>query len=321
MRCDGRFALRKHSQAGGFTLVELLVVIGIIALLIGILLPSLSKARESSKRIKCLSNLRQLAIATFVYAANNRQHIPLAALNLDLNLPQIYPDVVTDEMYQGLGFKTLMDNTGNWNGQPLPAVWTCPSSPFDVGNPVSNVPSSYRFPNAGYGYGANVISHYTSGVSSNYVYCGVGLALPYGSLACSENFVAGGYESFDRDFSSQTVDLYQSQSRKVLFADRLVWQRYGGFAANHGIMKSFGFGPGNPRTNGINEVYADGHGAWIDLKATDLINGGQGISTSDGSSTSAIPLQYNATMTLPLPSGYPSAILWTQSPYVECWYW
>ena len=52
----------------GFTLVELLVVIGIIALLIAILLPSLSRAREAAKAIQCLNNMRQFAIANTMYA-------------------------------------------------------------------------------------------------------------------------------------------------------------------------------------------------------------------------------------------------------------
>ncbi|WP_428938213.1 DUF1559 domain-containing protein [Fontivita pretiosa] len=71
---------RKSTASGpAFTLVELLVVIGIIALLIAILLPTLSKARHAARSTASLSNLRQIGVGLVQYRVHNRGYYPLAA--------------------------------------------------------------------------------------------------------------------------------------------------------------------------------------------------------------------------------------------------
>ncbi|WP_428938075.1 prepilin-type N-terminal cleavage/methylation domain-containing protein [Fontivita pretiosa] len=67
----------RATPGAGFTLVELLVVIGIIAVLISVLLPALNRARENGYQIKCMANLRQIGTALFIYAGENKGSLPI----------------------------------------------------------------------------------------------------------------------------------------------------------------------------------------------------------------------------------------------------
>jgi len=111
-----RTSLRRR----GFTLVELLVVIGIIALLVSILLPALNKAREDAKRVRCLSNQRQLVMAWQMYASDNKGHI------VSSNTP-FYPS--TPWWYWAAGGNTLdcLYNGKLWPYLKNYDVYKCPN--------------------------------------------------------------------------------------------------------------------------------------------------------------------------------------------------
>ncbi len=125
--------MRRHGQRG-FTLVELLVVIGIIALLIAILLPALKKAKEAANRIQCASNMRQIATAAITYAIGSKE---------GYYIPPDYNAGQTEDSFAGLFPDTSLVRP--YTKAPLPFnVFICPSTSNSIFFSSTGFPSGIQ---------------------------------------------------------------------------------------------------------------------------------------------------------------------------------
>jgi prepilin-type processing-associated H-X9-DG protein len=140
------FSVSSRQRIHAFTLAELLVVIGIIACLVGLILPVLGSARESGRRTRCLSNLHQLGLAMLIYTEDNNSYLP----------PFFGGTVVTNGNGNGIHLK--VHTSGKWS---MPscigpvnslALLVCPSdrdpsiiSTADTSGHAIQVPCSYTY--------------------------------------------------------------------------------------------------------------------------------------------------------------------------------
>jgi len=127
-------------QVRAYTLVELLVVIGIIAVLVGILLPVLNRARENGRRVGCASNMRQLAAAFQMYANENRQRFPFAAVGSHSDDPA---DWIYWQEGRNLADSAIARYLGGGDG--ISRVFRCPSDDTDSRARIDPDTGAYRY--------------------------------------------------------------------------------------------------------------------------------------------------------------------------------
>jgi len=135
----------------GFTLIELLIVIALIAILISLLLPTISRAKEQSRTVACLSNLRQLATLAHIYCDSHKGSYPISQYRSfhSPNLIHHNWDFTTTR-HSSTGQTTISPGL-LWSGQSTPKIHHCPS--FDG---RSNTPAD---PFTGYNYNTSYIGH------------------------------------------------------------------------------------------------------------------------------------------------------------------
>jgi prepilin-type N-terminal cleavage/methylation domain-containing protein/prepilin-type processing-associated H-X9-DG protein len=286
-------------RSRGFTLVELLVVIGIIALLIGILLPALSKARKAAQETVCMSNMHQWAVGFQIYADSNKGALPddapdgfsspivdnaaakadpTVTRTWDLDSNNYWFNAVPPAVGQKSLVKMLYDDATGTMAMPHggdKSIFVCPSA--DV---ASSTITSEVTPDHKYFQITGKISDVTFAKPGGYTGKGlnVGSVAPYKEFDCYViNSKLFGTANDGIDYQSWKLSQLQPSSSVVLMVEKmmipgeyalpaqLASKHMGpvGFNTNIGQMKACWTRFTTRHRGGGFLMFADGHVAWF----------------------------------------------------------
>ncbi|HEX8524302.1 MAG TPA: type II secretion system protein [Tepidisphaeraceae bacterium] len=255
----------------GFTLVELLVVIGIIAVLIGILLPSLQSARRQANKVKCAAAMREMGNAFMLYANDYKQTWPVAVHQTDATVTKIDVERRWYDLIAKFVVKQPINSFSEIGTIKKSVLWGCPEwqrSEFNV-----YAADQYR---PGYGMNYYTDRLFNGGSAADYAYIRGGLNGSYpkpnafgkrssekGLLADSMTHVIQIPSALKRDFNDVRAGGWQpgpmgtestlyTNSGKAFYVD-------GGRHLKGGRAK-------DESIRGMNMLFCDGHVSAVNVK-------------------------------------------------------